>query len=112
MSSLSENRRWINISSVEQRIKNASNGSYIGVPPGEFIEGGRWAAELRGVPFFRETTEHLPQKQFYKLIQDEQDVALLTHMLALEQSTQNRETTVKFLENRIRMLHKQVMATV
>ncbi len=111
MSSLSDARRFTNTSRVEQRIRDARQDNYRSVQPGEFVEGGQWASELRGNPFFSESTKHILAKEFYRLIQDESDASLLTHMFTVEKATENRETVIKLLENRIRTLQKQTVSS-
>lgn len=112
MSSLSEARRWINVSKIEQRIWNDNQYCFHGVAPLGFVEGGHWEKELRGNPFFRETTKHLAQKTFFRLIQDETDLGLLDTMLTLEEATENRETTVQFLKARIKTVKQKLVSSV
>lgn len=107
MSVLQDHRRWINVSRVEQRVLDARSNSYKGVMPGEFIEGAQYEREMRGLSSFVETTKHLTQKVFYRLIQDEPDESVLRHMLQLEMATEKRETIKNFIEIRIKALRKQ-----
>lgn len=111
MSSLSENRRWVNISDLEQRLFNASTNSYVSVKPDAYVEGGNWEREVRGLPYFQETVKHLNQRTFGKLIQEETSIPLLNHMLKIELATEKRQTIQTFIETRIKALHKQTSST-
>lgn len=111
MSSLSENRRWVNISDLEQRVFDARIQMYVSVKPEGFIEGGYWEQEMRGLPCFQETVKHLNQRTFGKLIQEETNISLLNHMLRIELATEKRQTIQAFIETRIKALNKQTSST-
>jgi hypothetical protein len=111
MSSLSENRRWVNLSDIEQRVLDARTGSYVSVKPEEYVEGGQWEREMRGLPYFQETVKHLNQRTFGKLIQEETNISLLNHMLKIELATEKRQTIQTFIETRIKALNKQTSST-
>lgn len=110
MTGLAAQRRWINISKLDQSVYNSKQGAYQTVVPGSFIEGGHVAEDVKNCPWFRETTAHFTTKEIYPLIQEETDINLLKTMVVAEQYTGRREGIVKMFDMRIKVLTKELEA--
>jgi hypothetical protein len=104
MTGLAKNRRWVNISRLDQSFFNQKQGQYQTVVPGAFVEGDSIADAVKNCPWFRETTAHLVQKELYALVQEETDVELLKHLAVIEQYTGKRESCVKIFDMRVKVL--------
>jgi len=100
-SSLSYRRRWMNVSKMDQRIFETSQGAYRTVASGAYVEGEQWESIVKNSPAFREVTSHLTQKEIYPLIQEEDDTALLQRFIAIENSQGPRTPVINMLEARI-----------
>ena len=105
MARLSELRRWINTTRVEQGIFNPRQGDYSHVLPGGCLEGPQWA-HVNMSPL-RESTAHLTQETLAPAAKEESDVDLLRHLLELERQTGRRESITKLFEDRLKILGEQ-----
>jgi hypothetical protein len=107
MHGLSEVRRFVNMSKLDQRVFNPKQGDFVSVPPRGFVEGAQYGKEATS-PAFRETTAHLTQKEFYETLPAENDIELLRRFAMIETNeVQPRQSVVKLIEDRIKKLQSQ-----
>lgn len=104
MTGLAAKRRWINVSKIDQSLNNPSQGTYVKVIPGGYVEGPRMDEMVKNTPYFRETTAHLTLSEIEPLIKKETSVELLRVMATVEHHTGKRDAIIKLFDAQIKSL--------